>query len=289
MNPRSPHVISFAYSAVGWTTPTDQDASRPVAISEVAMMLKDTGLDGVEGFGLFEPLTKDLNLAQSLREAGMGFSGAYASGSFVETERLEHEIEKFCISVDKIAELGGSTVVVGGGRIYPNERERDWPIFIQTIKQLARIAHEKGVQFGYHPHKGTLVFTPEEIERFVKDTEDVADIVGLTLDTGHTAVGGGDVLAIFAKYHARTLHIHLKDVKRTEGATSFSEHDTFVPLGAGDLQIKDVIAAAWERGYRGWMTVELDASKNALGDAIKGIENLRMWLDHLYIPNRLKM
>jgi len=282
--------IRFAYAAIGWIKPTDEEPVRPVAVAEVVHMLRDTGLDGIEGFGLAEMLPKDANLASTLKAARMSFCGAYASGSFVvlDPNRVAHERAKLKRSVTKIAELGGSTVSVGGGRIYEGRRELDWPIFIKTIRHLAEIAHDAGVRFGFHPHKGTLVFTPEEIDRFLKDTEDAAQIVGLTLDTAHVAIGGGDVLRVFERYHSRTVHIHLKDVKKDQAAAGYTENDSFAPLGRGSLPIKEIIAEASNRGYRGWMTVELDASRDALGDAKLSLANLKRWLDELSIPTRLR-
>ena len=49
--------------------------------------------------------------------------------------------------------------------------------------------------------------TPAEIDRLLRDTS-----VGLTLDSGHLMLAGGDALEGFERWRGRINHIHLKDV-----------------------------------------------------------------------------
>ena len=43
---------------------------------------------------------------------------------------------------------------------------------------------------AFHPHAGTFIETPAEVERLAGRLE--TDLVGICLDVGHYLVGGGD-------------------------------------------------------------------------------------------------
>jgi inosose dehydratase len=49
------------------------------------------------------------------------------------------------------------------------------------------LARSRGLEPSFHHHAGSYVEAPWEIERLLELTD-----VGLLLDTGHLAVGGGD-------------------------------------------------------------------------------------------------
>ena len=69
------------------------------------------------------------------------------------------------------------------------------------------MAQGLGLRLAVHPHRGTVIERPEEIDRLLDRTD-----VGLCLDTGHVAVGGGDPLELARRAAPRVIHVHLKDV-----------------------------------------------------------------------------
>ena len=62
----------------------------------------------------------------------------------------------------------------------------------------------------FHPHAGTRVETPTEIDALLRETP--TDAVGLCLDTGHIAYEGGDNVAIVRGFPDRIHYVHLKQV-----------------------------------------------------------------------------
>jgi Xylose isomerase-like TIM barrel len=70
------------------------------------------------------------------------------------------------------------------------------------------LARSRGFEPTFHHHTGTYVEAPWEIERLLELTD-----IGLLLDTGHLAVGGGDPAQALRDWGERIDHVHVKDVR----------------------------------------------------------------------------
>jgi inosose dehydratase len=91
--------------------------------------------------------------------------------------------------------------------------------------------------------------------------------VGLCLDTGHLAFGGGDPLAIYRKYANRIWHVHFKDFEpgvfdRARGGSwdyfEAMRHGVFCELGRGRVDFGAMLDALRSAGYDDWIVVEQD-------------------------------
>lgn len=140
--------------------------------------------------------------------------------------------------------------------------DAEWAALVAGAEAVAERAAEQGLDTVLHPHVGTLVETPQEIDRFMADTH-----LGLCLDTGHVMVGGGDPVAVARTHAARVRHVHLKDVDATVAATVTSGAMAYAdavgaglyrPLGSGDLDLDAVLSALAGAGYDGWFVLEQD-------------------------------
>src|SRR5699024_11451114 len=107
----------------------------------------------------------------------------------------------------------------------------------------------------FHPHACTYVETPAEIDELLARTD-----VGLTLDTGHLILGGGDPLTGLRRWADRIDHLHLKDVRRAvleeavatgAGMRRVWTGRAFVPLGEGDLDLEAVMELVTGGGHSG--------------------------------------
>src|SRR5699024_1538129 len=114
----------------------------------------------------------------------------------------------------------------------------------------------------FHPHACTYVETPAEIDELLARTD-----VGLTLDTGHLILGGGDPLTGLRRWARRIDHLHLKDVRRRvleeavatgAGMRTVWTGRAFVPLGEGDLDLDAVREVITSGEHTGWLVVEQD-------------------------------
>ena len=92
-------------------------------------------------------------------------------------------------------------------------------------------------------------------------------LLGLCLDMGHYAFGGGDPVAALKRYGDRIWHVHFKDFDPGVGqASKESEHDyfesvangVFCELGRGAVDFAQIVCTLRQRGYEGWIVVEQD-------------------------------
>ncbi len=139
---------------------------------------------------------------------------------------------------------------------------------LELIHDVARAAKTAGCPLVYHPHTGTFVETPAEVEWLMASTD--ADLVGLCLDVGHYIVGGGDPVAAVRRYGDRIGHVHMKDVDpqvlqrlRSTEIPNFLEAlraRIFTELGNGILDVIGVVRELARLNYSGWLMCEQDTT-----------------------------
>jgi inosose dehydratase len=151
--------------------------------------------------------------------------------------------------------------------------DRQWAEVRGTVQAVAHaLGSELGMRVVLHHHAGTFVETPAEVERFLAETD--PDQVGLLLDTGHYAYGGGDPVDCVRRHGPRIRYVHLKDARADEidrvrrTAIAMDEawrRGVFCPLGSGVVDFPRVVEALRGLGYAGWMIVEQDVVPDAAG------------------------
>jgi inosose dehydratase len=150
----------------------------------------------------------------------------------------------------------------------PRLSEHGWNAVGTLLDDIAADAARLGHRTAFHPHAGTFVETPQEVERLVATTN--PGEVGLCLDVGHFIVGGGDPIDAVGRYGSRIAHVHLKDVAerpladlragRLGGFLEAIRSRLFTELGAGVLDLDGVLRALAEQGFSGWLMVEQDTT-----------------------------
>src|SRR5690606_5509886 len=110
-----------------------------------------------------------------------------------------------------------------------------WARLARNVAVAAQKVRDRGLEPTFHHHACTFVETPDEIDAFLDSTD-----VGLTFDTGHLLIGGGDPLDGWKRWSSRINHLHLKDVRvdalraivaRKGGMIDVWSGRTFVPFG----------------------------------------------------------
>lgn len=150
----------------------------------------------------------------------------------------------------------------------PRLTDDGWRRLAALLKGAARAARTRGRRLAFHPHAGTYVETPDEVERLAAETD--AGLVGLCLDVGHYLVGGGDPAAAVRRFGERVTHVHLKDVAaeplaalregRIVGFLDALRARIFVELGGGVVDLDAVLDALADREYAGWLMLEQDTT-----------------------------
>ena len=153
----------------------------------------------------------------------------------------------------------------------PQLTAADWRRFLHALDAACELAGEQGLEIALHPHYGTMVETPDEIDRVLDGCS-----VPLCLDTGHVVLGGGDPVTVAQQAPARIAHLHLKDVDGTlavavvERRLAFSDavgRGVFRPLGQGDVDVGAVLDSLRVVGYDGWYVLEQDTRLTGEPDA----------------------
>lgn len=245
----------------------------------------DTALDtclsegkqaGYSGFELGHKFPRTAGeLGPILDQHGLSLvSGWYSSSLLLRS--AEEEIEAIKPHLELLKSLGTTIVVfcevtrcVHGERETPLSHsprmsEEEWKTFIPRLNQVADYCLEQGVQIAYHYHLGTVVETPDEIERLMAES---APSVGLLLDTGHLVAAGGDPVELQKKYAARINHVHCKDIRKDILADvrnrdlSFLDgvlNGMFTVPGDGYIDYTVLFEGLRESDYTGWLVVEAE-------------------------------
>ena len=163
----------------------------------------------------------------------------------------------------------GSTVLVlsavsglEGYDARPTLDDTGWATLLANLDRISAMAAERGVRAVLHQHVGTMVESPNEVERVLDGSS-----VQLCLDTGHMLIGGSDPVEITRQAAARIGHVHLKDVDSPIAAKVRSGELTYTqavragmyrPLGQGDVDVAAIVGHLETTGYTGWYVLEQD-------------------------------
>ena len=206
---------------------------------------------------------------RALLEAnGLSLVAGFVPAVLHEPSSLERELARVDAASRTIASLGGAVLVLAatsGGRDYERAERLDaagWAALGRGIDRVVASAGERALRVAVHPHHGTVVQGPADVERLLEISD-----VGLCLDTGHVVVGAGDPLALAREAADRVIHVHLKDVSAAVagrvaagdlGYRDAVRDGLYRPLGEGDLDVAGVVRALEESGYGGWYVLEHD-------------------------------
>lgn len=226
--------------------------------------LRDIAAAGYEGVEMFDGNVAELatELPALLAETGLALVGVYTGANFVYDDALPDELHRVRRAAELAQTFGAEQLVVGGGaRRATGTPDSDYDRLAAALDTVDDIAREHGVVACYHPHLSTIVEGPDEVETIFTRSR-----IGFCPDTAHLAAGGGDPAALIRRFPDRIRHVHLKDLR----------DGVFLPLGEGDVDFTDVLAAVREVGYDRWLTVELDFYD---GDPAEAARISRRFLD----------
>lgn len=217
--------------------------------------IRDSGYGAIESYCLSQWFAKPDAYRDALREAGLELAAMEYGGDWIDPARVETEKQGAELLAGFLAVVGAGIMVVSGG---PRPAEgaplASYDDFTDVMTRLGIDCRDRGVRLCHHPKPCTLIEYRDQIERFMAATD--PDAVSLCLDTGDLASAGCDPLEVARSLGNRVGHVHLKDLDwRTHGP---------VPPGKGALDLRGVLDALRERGYDGWVTVELDRSADPL-------------------------
>ena len=175
------------------------------------------------------------------------------------------------VIIDCVSELRGR--FAGRSAAAPRLSSADWAAMMGRITELAKIAWKDfGVKSYLHAHAGCYIEYEDELDAAMADLPE--DLVGLCVDTGHSAYARIDAVALIRRYGPRIGHMHLKNIDKAVHAACVADgtgffdaiaRGVFCPLGRGVVDFLQVREALAEIGYSGMAVVEQDV--DPIGDA----------------------
>ena len=215
------------------------DGFLPATPEGKAQTLADYGLHGLGGFTPVVLYRPDVDPAPVVNQVLDGFEAVGA----------------------KVLVLSADSGMVGYDA-RPDLDSVGWATLLANLDRLAELAAARGVKAVLHPHVGTMIEKPDEVQRVLENSS-----ISLCLDTGHLLIGGTDPAALTRQAPDRIAHTHLKDVdaslaKRVQaGELTYTEavrEGMYRILGQGDVDIAGVIRELESHGYDGWYVLEQD-------------------------------
>lgn len=235
---------------------------RKISLQEAIQNMHDLGLDGVEYTPRKDELARNGLTRESfrdlLKDKDLSVSGHYVGDVSSIPNKKSQFMASFQETIDSLKFYGSKNIILGppsgaAGESHEEIIRKTAPV----INELGKIALDQGIEMGIHPHYNGSIESPAEI-RLVMNLTD-PKYVFLSADTGHIALGGGNVIEILRTYKERLNYFHLKDVAGKVSRPGFGPN--LRELGQGEIDFPVIIALLKEIRYKGWLNVEQDFSQ----------------------------
>lgn len=235
---------------------------------EVFRAWKEAGVEGVEFIVASNPTEAKIKKAQRI---------------FKENDVTVLSIHQFLTALFKIslpeiiglfdvAKIFSAKIIVLhleaiGNKIFDRE-------FVSILKKLEQ---KYGITIGIenspkHPftfHK-PYAWKEREFSSVVSTNE-----LHITLDTTHLAQTGRDIIAFYKQNKNHIVNIHLSDFKKTfVGNRLLLTKGQHLPLGKGDLAIKEFLQTLKDTNYKGLITMEIDSTLEGLCQSARLIKSI---------------
>lgn len=141
---------------------------------------------------------------------------------------------------------------------------------VGLLHRIARLWVEFDLVLCYHPHAGTYIEAPHEIEWLMELTDPA--LVRFGPDTGHLFYGGADPLDTIERHFERAHALHIKDVRAEvllevrEKGLSYRQacaRGVWTELGTGDIDFPALFRLLEHHAWEGWVIVETDHTRLA--------------------------
>ncbi len=239
------------------------------------------GLPGVEPYRghLSAWLDKPQALKELLDEHGIRLITASNGGAGQSTEFIDRSKRQETVA-DHVAFCRDFLTVFGcthfkinmGGRPQHATTTEEIKAIAETVTEIGKRTLEMGITIAPHPHIWGPIERPEEVRALLDQTDPA--IVSWIPDTAQLNLGGGDPVQLIDDYYDRLAAIHWKDSQAsyrgytgpTPTKAMHAEEILYKDLGAGGVDHEAIWAMLQERGYNGWITLDLDPPRPNEGE-----------------------
>ena len=297
-------MIKIANAPCSWGALEFELEGKSLGYQQVLSEMVETGYAGTElGDWGFMPSNPD-ELKKVLDGKNLQLLGAFVPVALAKEEAHAAGIELALKTAGLMFDAGYKNAFIvladengsveertkNAGRITPEMglSESQWKTFAAGAEKAAKAVKDKyGMRTVFHHHCGGYVETPQEVAKLMELTN--PEILGLCLDMGHFAFGGGDPVEALQKYYKRIWHVHFKDFDPKVGQAAREnnydyfksvEQGVFCELGKGSVDFKSIVKILNEKGYDGWIVVEQDVLPG-MGSPKKCADHNRQYIKSL--------
>jgi inosose dehydratase len=292
--------IHFASAPVSWGIQDDPGPAWEQPYERILDEILSAGYTGTElgPYGYFA--TDPKVLAESLKRRRMSLLSSFVPVPLADPSKKGTVIQHIRKVGALLSALGAKVLVLSdaqtakrqqlAGHVPIDGRDsltvEQWKHVGRIIGEVERAAAEFGLSLVFHPHVATYVETPGEVEHLFDSLASTQ--IGLCLDTGHCAYGGGDPVGEAKKYRSLLRYLHIKDInagvlgESRRKKLNFEQAVSagiFSPIGEGCIDFEGLFRFLAETRYSGWMVVEQDVIYGKT--VVPPVESMRASLSYL--------
>ncbi len=274
--------IKIANAPCSWGALEFDLEGKSLGYQQVLDEMATTGYEGTElGDWGFMP-TDPKSLRKVLEKYRFGLPGAFVPVALSKEDTHQKGMEKALKTAELMVEAGFKEAFIiladdngavtqrtlNAGRINPEMglNADQWKTFGEGANKIAKAVKDQyGLRTVFHHHCAGYVETPGELDQLMAHTDPL--LVGICLDMGHYAFGGGNPLEVLKNYPERVWHVHFKDfdpevgrLSREKGWNYFEsvQNGVFCKLGEGTVDFDGIVQELKNQNYQGWIVVEQD-------------------------------
>jgi len=170
-------------------------------------------------------------------------------------------------------------------------KRKEWQILIDEVRNLKKIIKEEfGLEVHFHPHCGSFIETPWEIEALVRDVEGLQ----LILDTAHITMGAQArpmyCIEFLKNYPEKVYSFHFKDYDSNVLGKDYFElvnNGCFPELGCGIVDFVGIRDWQRQNDFKGYITIEQDILGKSKSSPLQSAVRNMSFLQVLYSEEML--
>lgn len=243
---------------------------------------KETKATGVELLSVFWDKEIDVPAVQeALERTGLQVACFGACNNLAvpyEVNRKE-QLKDILNSIDMAALLGAKVVrVFSGDKSAETTFEQAKVWIIEGLKEAASYAEKRGVTICLENH-GYFAGKAEQVIEVINQVN--SPMVRSTFDTGNFLLVDESPTKAMDQLKDRISHVHFKDFRQADDDDSGNVYKSLAGnryagavAGEGSVDLRYMIEALQQSGYKGWLTVEYEGNEEQKSGSIRSINNL---------------
>ena len=253
---------------------------RPWPFADILDLMRDTGFVGIRLTG-FPSVLKTYGMSAKQMEQEISKRNLHVvtisfGGPLHDPAERKRVLDDARAAMRFLASFGANHLVVfsPGRRKVERDSDAAFRELCARCNQIGELAREMGFTAGLHNHLNQMVESPQEVHRCMALTD--PKLFGLSPDTAHLHLAGGNVVEILEKYKTRVSFLDYKDARWTVPTTDWVEDNgkvyakdaqearflaSIYDLGDGEIDFPACHGILKGVNFRGWICVDLDTAR----------------------------